>query len=305
MTEERGTTCPECGAPRGADNTPSCDCTERASAALREARTAEAAAAEDFDPLRIRPYVEVSGTAGAPEPAAPRPLPATQTPAPPAPATRPTPLTAASEAESEPAPEPASEADQPRRRSRRTALLAVGGTALAVAAVAGSVLFSYEAPARDRAAQEVRQSIPEATTPAPASPKAPVPPVTPRPPAPSAPATPASPSSSPSPSPTASASGSPSPTASPSPSATAAATPGTTPAMAPVLRRGDTGPEVTELQQRLRRLNLYGDRIDGVFTRPVEDAVRNYQLARGVRGDTLGEYGPATRRALEAETTEP
>ncbi|MFG3012342.1 peptidoglycan-binding protein [Streptomyces cinerochromogenes] len=306
MAEERGTTCPECGAPRGADNTPSCDCTERASAALRETRTAEAAAAEDFDPLRIRPYVEVSGTAGAPEPAAPRPLPATQTPAPPAPATRPAPLTAASEAASatEAAPEPASEADQPRRRSRRTALLAVGGTALAVAAVAGSALFSYEAPARDRAAQEVRQSIPEATTPAPASPKAPVPPVTPRPPAPSAPATPASPSSSPSSSPTASASGSPSPTASPSPSATAAATPGTTPAMAPVLRRGDTGPEVTELQQRLRRLNLYGDRIDGVFTRPVEDAVRNYQLARGVRGDTLGEYGPATRRALEAETTE-
>ncbi|MET9448566.1 peptidoglycan-binding domain-containing protein [Streptomyces cinerochromogenes] len=309
MTEERGTTCPECGAPRGPDNTPSCDCTERASAALRETRTAEAAAAEDFDPLRIRPYVEVSGTAGAPEPEAPRPLPAPQTPAPPAPVTRPTPLTAASgpapEAVSEPAPGAVSEPDQPRRRSRRTVLLAVGGTALAVAAVAGSALFSYEAPARDRAAQEVRQSIPEATTPAPASPKAPAPPVTPRPPAPSTPAGPASPSSSPSPSPTATASGSPSPTASPSPSATASATPGTTPAVAPVLRRGDTGPEVTELQQRLRRLNLYGDRIDGVFTRPVEDAVRNYQLARGISGDTLGTYGPATRRALEAETTEP
>jgi peptidoglycan hydrolase-like protein with peptidoglycan-binding domain len=72
-----------------------------------------------------------------------------------------------------------------------------------------------------------------------------------------------------------------------------------------VLRLGDRGPEVTGLQQRLRQLNLYGDQITGVFTRPVEDAVRNYQLARGVRGDTLGVYGPATRKSLEAETSEP
>ncbi|CAL9593610.1 peptidoglycan-binding domain-containing protein [Streptomyces sp. enrichment culture] len=67
--------CPECGTPRAADNTPSCACGTRASDALRDARTAQAAAAEDFDPLRIRPYVEldgagdpsgaVSGTAGA------------------------------------------------------------------------------------------------------------------------------------------------------------------------------------------------------------------------------------------------
>ncbi|MFI9241556.1 peptidoglycan-binding protein [Streptomyces sp. NPDC053086] len=75
--------------------------------------------------------------------------------------------------------------------------------------------------------------------------------------------------------------------------------------MAPVLRRGDTGPEVVELQLRLKQLNLYGDRIDGAFTRPVEDAVRNYQLARGVLRDPLGEYGPATRKSLEAETTKP
>jgi peptidoglycan hydrolase-like protein with peptidoglycan-binding domain len=72
-----------------------------------------------------------------------------------------------------------------------------------------------------------------------------------------------------------------------------------------VLRRGDQGPQVTELQERLRQLNLYGGRIDGVFTRPVEDAVRTYQLARGIQGDTLGVYGHATRRSLEAETSEP
>ncbi|MCG0063580.1 peptidoglycan-binding protein [Streptomyces tricolor] len=75
--------------------------------------------------------------------------------------------------------------------------------------------------------------------------------------------------------------------------------------MAPVLRRGDTGPEVTELQQRLRQLHLYGDRPDGIFSRPVEDAVRTYQRARGITGDALGTYGPATRRSLESETTEP
>ncbi|WP_323374932.1 peptidoglycan-binding domain-containing protein [Streptomyces sp. RB17] len=62
---------------------------------------------------------------------------------------------------------------------------------------------------------------------------------------------------------------------------------------------------MTELQERLRQLNLYGDQVNGSFTRPVEDAVRNYQLARGIQGDTLGVYGPATRKSLEGETSEP
>ncbi|MFF1272770.1 peptidoglycan-binding protein [Streptomyces marokkonensis] len=61
MEQPNGHPCPECGAPRNGDNTPSCACTLRASDALRDARTAEAAAAEDFDPLRIRPYVELDG----------------------------------------------------------------------------------------------------------------------------------------------------------------------------------------------------------------------------------------------------
>ncbi|MEU1184062.1 peptidoglycan-binding protein, partial [Streptomyces sp. NPDC005820] len=58
-----GHPCPQCGALRAPDNTPSCTCAQRASDALRDTRTAEAAAAEDFDPLRIRPYVELGGTA--------------------------------------------------------------------------------------------------------------------------------------------------------------------------------------------------------------------------------------------------
>jgi hypothetical protein len=65
-----GAACPECGTPRAADNTPSCACGTRASDALRDARTAQAAAAEDFDPLRIRPYVELDGAgepSGAPD----------------------------------------------------------------------------------------------------------------------------------------------------------------------------------------------------------------------------------------------
>ncbi|RRR69494.1 peptidoglycan-binding protein, partial [Streptomyces sp. RP5T] len=72
MAESNGHTCPECGAPRGVDNTPSCGCTQRASDALRDARTAQAAAAEDFDPLRIRPYVELDEET-APVPAVPAP----------------------------------------------------------------------------------------------------------------------------------------------------------------------------------------------------------------------------------------
>ncbi|CAM5517576.1 peptidoglycan-binding domain-containing protein [Streptomyces hirsutus] len=67
MDDSTGTPCPECGAPRNRDNTPSCACTLRASDALREARTAQAAEAEDFTPLRIRPYVELDdGTTAAP-----------------------------------------------------------------------------------------------------------------------------------------------------------------------------------------------------------------------------------------------
>ncbi|MEU1006802.1 peptidoglycan-binding domain-containing protein [Streptomyces sp. NPDC005890] len=291
MTGEQGTRCPECGTPWGADHTPSCDCTERAAEALRQARTAEAAAAEDFDPLRIRPYVEVPDAAP-PAPAAP-PLATTggqqPHPAPPDTPTRPLPGVA---------PDPA----PPGRRSRRTLLLAAGGAGTAVVAATAFALLSYHAPAHDRGAQEIRERIPTASPQPPTSAKAPPPPATLRPPAPSASASPTPAPSSPSPSPSHTPSRTPSPTPS---TTTASATPQTTPAMAPVLRRGDTGPQVTELQQRLRQLNLYGDRIDGSFTRPVEDAVRNYQLARGITGHTLGEYGPATRKSLEAETTEP
>ncbi|XUL87822.1 peptidoglycan-binding domain-containing protein [Streptomyces galilaeus] len=332
MNEAKGHICPQCGAPRATDGSPSCTCTQRASDALRDARTAEAAAAEDFDPLRIRPYVELDANAHEQTPP--------QTPAPPEgetqqlPAVEQTmPLRAVPPAAPPPSrspdmtdlslfegagdtPEPPTDADpdahRPRRR-RRTVLLAAAGAVVAVVAAAGfaSGVFSYETPSRDEAApQDVRGSVPTASKSA----------------APATPSTSASASVEPtsaSPSPTLSAS--PSPSTSSSPSATASRSPASSPtpttsatasgasatdrqggsSTAPVLQRGDEGPEVTELQLRLTQLNLYSGPDNGVFDKQVQASVRTYQLARGIQSDTLGVYGAATRAQLESETTEP
>jgi peptidoglycan hydrolase-like protein with peptidoglycan-binding domain len=71
-----------------------------------------------------------------------------------------------------------------------------------------------------------------------------------------------------------------------------------------VLRRGDRGPEVTELQLRLREVYLYNDAVNGEFDHRVEEALRNYQWSRGVQ-EELGVYGSKTRARLESETREP
>ncbi|MET9500499.1 peptidoglycan-binding protein [Streptomyces sp. NPDC006622] len=353
-----GHPCPQCGALRAADNTPSCACARRASDALRDTREAEAAAAEDFDPLRIRPYVELGegreGTGGgtgteagaaAPGEAAPGevtvPLP-TVSPAPPGDAVSDATviLRAVTPSGTTPVPTPLAppgsapsdtdlslfEADgdagdgpygdeAPRGRRRRTLLIASTGAAVAVIAAAGfaSGMFSYESPSRDQAAPEgVRAAVPDTSTSAAvASPSA------------SRSASPSASSASPSPSESASASpsatessasASPSRTTEPSPSAPTTQTTGS---LAPgngaeggsgegtVLRRGDRGPEVTELQLRLRQLYLYNDEADGTFSSRVEEALRNFQWSRGIQGDPLGEYGSATRTSLERETKEP
>ncbi|GAA3103144.1 hypothetical protein GCM10010449_27760 [Streptomyces rectiviolaceus] len=78
-----------------------------------------------------------------------------------------------------------------------------------------------------------------------------------------------------------------------------------TPSAGGVLRRGDRGPEVTELQQRLQQLYLYMGEADGNYTTPVADAVTRFQYARGTQRDGEGVYGERTRAALEAETSEP
>ncbi|MFD8150202.1 peptidoglycan-binding protein [Streptomyces sp. NPDC059720] len=214
------------------------------------------------------------------------------------------------------APEP--EGTGPRRagRRRRAAMVAAAAAGVAVVAAAGyaSGLFSYESPSRDTALpDDLRASVPDVpassvdTTPskgtsAPAS---------------SAPATPSpsrtgSPSASPSPS---ASSASPSPSQSPSPSAprTSASASATGQAQpesgrrggATVLRLGDRGPEVTELQLRLRQLYLYSDNADGFYSSRLEDAVRTYQWSRGIRTQNLGIYDEATRAGLESETREP
>ncbi|MEV8539350.1 peptidoglycan-binding protein [Streptomyces sp. NPDC051572] len=345
MNEAKGHICPQCGAPRAADGSPSCACTQRASDALRDARTAEAAAAEDFDPLRIRPYVELDGNPQEQTPAPVTPatpegqtqqLPAVEetmllravTPSPAAPAPQeetsvlpiPTDLSLFADGGSGSGkgdgdtPDPLTDdEDSPRRHRRRTVLLAVTGAVVTVAAVAGfaSGMFSYETPSRDEAApQGVRASVPTASKSA----------------APATPSTSGSTSAQPtSASPTPSLSETPSPTASSTPSATASKsanaskspTPTTSTSTSsatnrqssstpnPVLQRGDEGPEVTELQLRLTQLRLYTGPDNGIFDKQVQTSVRTYQVARGITSDTLGVYGAATRARLESETTEP
>jgi peptidoglycan hydrolase-like protein with peptidoglycan-binding domain len=130
---------------------------------------------------------------------------------------------------------------------------------------------------------------------------------------PSASSTPSSESPSPSTSTTptgspATPTGSADPTGAPSdsaPSPTGTARPSAPGQQEPVLRFGDRGPEVTELQLRLRQIGYYGGDIDGDYDREVENAVRGYQLTRVVLADESGVYGRATRTSLESETSPP
>ncbi|MFD4260331.1 peptidoglycan-binding protein [Streptomyces sp. NPDC058534] len=204
------------------------------------------------------------------------------------------------------------------RRRRKGVLLSAVGAVVVVVGAAGyaSGLFSYEAPSRDGALpDEVRASVPDPSSTSEATSTG-GPSATPVPQAGSAspsPSASSSPSASPSPS-ASSASPSPSRSAEPTRSATATATEeapreseddGRDFYGGPGLHRGDRGPEVVELQQRLAQLYLYTGDMDGNYDRRVEDSVRTYQWARGIRSDDLGVYGPDTRRQLESETREP
>ncbi|QIT49220.1 peptidoglycan-binding protein [Streptomyces antibioticus] len=93
--------------------------------------------------------------------------------------------------------------------------------------------------------------------------------------------------------------------AAPSPAATAPSPgTGTDPDGAGTLREGDSGPEVTDLQQRLLRIpNVYdGGGTDGRYDTVLTEAVARFQLWYGIRGDEDGVYGDDTREALEART---
>ncbi|MGW3421439.1 peptidoglycan-binding domain-containing protein [Streptomyces phaeochromogenes] len=349
MNDRNGHICPECGAPWGAEDSPTCDCARRTADALLETRSAETAAAEDFDPLRIRPYVDLdpatpgaaaaAGATPADAPAAdgtdhehayelghgygheheyghedgaerepadagataqlPR---ATALPRPSAPDT--------SLFEEAHQLEPAADPAESTGRRRRFALVGAGATAAVVAAAGfASGLFSYDAPSRESAApDDIRASVPDTTLDEPS------------------PSVSESPSQSPSASPTlsSSASATPSPTrstASPTPPrpttttgapSTGAPTPTATQPSTPpekaepvTLRRGDEGPEVTELQQRLQQVALFTGTPDGDYDNKTENAVRNYQLTRNINNEDTGTYDTPTRTRLESETTEP
>jgi len=57
----------------------------------------------------------------------------------------------------------------------------------------------------------------------------------------------------------------------------------------PGLKVGAQGIAVTRLQELLRNTALYRNRISGVFDRPTHDAVRSFQIARGIQPDgTVG-----------------
>lgn len=102
--------------------------------------------------------------------------------------------------------------------------------------------------------------------------------------------------------------------AAPRPSATAPAAPAPTPTPTPsgatdpdgagTLREGDSGPEVTDLQERLRHIpNIYDNgSTDGTYDATLAAAVARFQLWYGIRGDEDGVYGDDTRRDLESRT---
>ncbi|WP_437024349.1 peptidoglycan-binding domain-containing protein [Streptomyces sp. enrichment culture] len=92
--------------------------------------------------------------------------------------------------------------------------------------------------------------------------------------------------------------------AAPAPGPATSAPPAPAPAAPGVLREGDSGPEVSELQQRLLRIpDVYRDgATDGRYDTALTAAVARFQLWYGIRGDESGVYGDDTRLALESRT---
>ncbi|WP_234326851.1 peptidoglycan-binding domain-containing protein [Streptomyces sp. NRRL S-337] len=350
-------TCPHCLAPVRSNGRPTCLCA--------------AADADDFDPLRVRPYVSLPeeappdgtrtahgptgsgpetdsrseaghgrgsghgvgpparGTADAWEDlpgvdaavhiaTGPPPLPAA-TSEPLVPRARrpagPTSRTYRSTPEAPPPPDPPPPAPRPPARPpHRRHALPVALVAAGAAVVAAAVLISTDALSggtRDRAAPPDRGTVaPTAASPTGGAPSATR----------NAPPSPPSPHRSPS----SGATGIGTPEATVKLSRTAVPPPppptrasgsvtdspgGDDPTAAPtgpiVLREGSSGPEVTELQGRLRQLALYAGAGDGRYDADVRDAVSRYQRTYRVTGDPDGVYGPRTRQSLEARTREP
>ncbi|WP_413799008.1 peptidoglycan-binding domain-containing protein [Streptomyces iranensis] len=73
----------------------------------------------------------------------------------------------------------------------------------------------------------------------------------------------------------------------------------------PVLREGDSGAEVVELQKRLTQLLQYIGVADGKYDGGLRRIVSSYQDQHDIAGDPDGVYGEDTRRDLESRTDEP
>ncbi|MGW7124945.1 peptidoglycan-binding domain-containing protein [Streptomyces sp. NPDC054901] len=173
------------------------------------------------------------------------------------------------------------------------AVIAVGGTAMA--------LLAPDSSGNDVMLSEIRPSAPVASTIAPVpSPTLSVQ-ASGHSPSPSASRSP-SPSASrvsPSASPASSLPAAPSTPPSPSPIVDRLPSHEPPPSQAPILRFGDSGPEVERLQRLLARKGLYKGKIHGRFDRGVRQALSKFQLALGIEDDGWGTYDPSTRRALE------
>ncbi|MFI1973681.1 peptidoglycan-binding protein [Streptomyces wedmorensis] len=94
------------------------------------------------------------------------------------------------------------------------------------------------------------------------------------------------------------------PTSAPTTSSPSAQPPQQTEEAAVTLSLGATGSEVRELQLRLQALWIYDGRINGKYTREVEEAVATYQRWLYPQTDPEGVYGAFTRSHLEAATPE-
>ncbi|WP_055589213.1 peptidoglycan-binding domain-containing protein [Peterkaempfera griseoplana] len=69
------------------------------------------------------------------------------------------------------------------------------------------------------------------------------------------------------------------------------------------LSLGMSGPDVEDLQRRLRRAWIYRGKPTGQYDQRTADAVAQFQQSRNIQGDPRGVYGPNTRARLEQETS--
>src|SRR2546426_12081995 len=70
----------------------------------------------------------------------------------------------------------------------------------------------------------------------------------------------------------------------------------------PILKQGSSGPDVTELQQKLKVLGFDPYGVDGNFGPGTKAAVIAFQQSKGLQADGIA--GPATLAALQSDGAE-